>query len=146
MNDRLGGAHGERDLARLLRELRPRLHDGAFVFARWHESATPPESAIGWFRELEGPSIVLPLADARARGLAFEGEMAWITLEVHSALDAVGLTAAVASALAAKGIACNVVAALRHDHLFVPVERGAEALRALRQLAADQTRVADDIH
>lgn len=146
MNDRLGGTQGERDLARLLRDMRPRLQEGTFVFAAWHDSATPPESAIGWFRESEGPSIVLPVTDARARGLAFEVELAWITLEVPSALDAVGLTAAVATALAARGMPCNVVAALRHDHLFVPAARGAEALRALQELATDGTLVADDTH
>ncbi len=43
-----------------------------------------------------------------------------------------GLTAAVATALAKEGIACNVVAALRHDHLFVPYDRAAEAMEVLK--------------
>jgi hypothetical protein len=61
---------------------------------------------------------------------------AWITLTVHSDLHAVGLTAAVADALAGKRISCNVVAAAHHDHLFVPVDEGAAALAALRDLQA----------
>jgi hypothetical protein len=61
--------------------------------------------------------------------------MACLTLTVHSALDGVGLTAAVASALADEGIPCNMVAAFHHDHVFVPEERAEEALAILRALA-----------
>ena len=61
---------------------------------------------------------------------------AWITLSVHSDLEAVGLTAAFASALGADGISCNVVAASCHDHIFVPVEAGEPAMAALRETAA----------
>jgi hypothetical protein len=58
-----------------------------------------------------------------------------ITLMVHSALEGVGLTAAVAAALAEVGIACNVVAAFHHDHLLVPWDRRDEALVLLQRLA-----------
>jgi hypothetical protein len=54
---------------------------------------------------------------------------------VHSALDAVGLTAAVSRALADAGVSCNVIAGAHHDHLLVPFERGEEALAVLRGLA-----------
>jgi len=60
-----------------------------------------------------------------------------ITLEVHSALEGVGLTAAVSTALADAGIACNVIAAFHHDHLFVPWERREEALGVLEKLSSD---------
>jgi hypothetical protein len=125
-----------RDLARLLREMRPRLHEGQVAFCALPDDAPVPAAAIAWFREAEGPSVVLPVAEAHALGLAVEREFRWITLDVHSALDAVGLTAAVSAALAAEGIACNVVAALRHDHVFVPAERAVDALRALERSAA----------
>jgi hypothetical protein len=55
---------------------------------------------------------------------------------MHSSLEAVGLTAAVATALAARGIAANVIAGARHDHVFVPAARADDALAALRDLAA----------
>ena len=58
-----------------------------------------------------------------------------ITLTVHSALEGVGLTAAVAGALAQAGIACNVVAGYHHDHLFVPWDRREEALAILQRLS-----------
>jgi uncharacterized protein len=124
-----------RDLARLLQEMRPQLHAETCAFCALSAGAPLPADAIGWFREAEGETVILPVAAARAAGLPVAFEAAWITLEVHSALEAVGLTAAVASALAAIGIPCNVVAALRHDHLFVPVEQGGEALAVLEALA-----------
>ena len=61
---------------------------------------------------------------------------AWITLTVHSALQAVGLTAAFSAALGEVGISCNVVAGVFHDHLFVPVDRAHDAMDALRALQA----------
>ena len=91
---------------------------------------------IAWIREAEGETVILPLASAREAQLTVAFEAAWITLEVHSALDAVGLTAAASAALAAAGIPCNVLAALRHDHLFVPVAQSGEAMAALIQLSA----------
>jgi hypothetical protein len=59
----------------------------------------------------------------------------WITLRVHSALEAVGLTAAVSAALAREGVSCNVVAGFYHDHLFVPHDSAAQAVRLLEDLA-----------
>jgi hypothetical protein len=43
----------------------------------------------------------------------------------------------VSTALAEIGIAANVVAGLHHDHLFVPADRSAAALAALRSLSTD---------
>ena len=57
----------------------------------------------------------------------------WITLTIHSSLEAVGLTAAVSSALTEANISCNVVAAYYHDHIFVPI---ADADRAMNVLLA----------
>ena len=92
-------------------------------------------AAIGTFREDEGVTAIVP--ESVARELGEEGPaMARITLTVHSSLEGVGLTAAVASTLAEAGIACNMVAAFHHDHAFVPAERGEEALALLRELSA----------
>lgn len=125
---------GERDLAVLLATLRPQLHPGTYVFAVAPAGFPPCEEAVATVREAEGLTLVLPLAAAERRGLPFAFEAAWITLTVQSALDAVGLTAAVATALTRRGISCNVVAGHHHDHLFVPADRREEALDALRRL------------
>jgi hypothetical protein len=55
---------------------------------------------------------------------------------VHSSLEAVGLTAAVAGALTAAGISANVVAAFHHDHVFVPADRAEAAMAQLDLLRA----------
>ena len=88
-------------------------------------------------REQEGRTLVLAEEAAERAGLTILYRAAWITLTVHSDLEAVGLTAAVAAALTADGISCNVVAGAHHDHLFVPVARVEQAMQALRQLQAD---------
>ena len=64
-----------------------------------------------------------------------------ITLQVHSSLAAVGLTARVAESLAERGISANMVAAFHHDHVFVPWPRRAEALIILENLAKGHTKV-----
>ena len=96
-------------------------------------------AALGLFREAEGVSLILPRASAEALGFPVALPMRRIVLTVHSALDGVGLTAAVAAALAAEEIPCNVVAAFHHDHVFVPA---AMADRALTVLEALQARAA----
>ncbi|WP_175108399.1 ACT domain-containing protein [Pararobbsia alpina] len=57
-------------------------------------------------------------ADTRRGGLNALFRCAWITLTVNSALEAVGLTAALATALGNSGISCNVVAGAYHDYIF----------------------------
>ena len=81
--------------------------------------------AFALIREAEGVTII-------RQGSGW----ARITLAVHSSLEAVGLTAAVAGALAEQGISANMVAAFHHDHLFVPWSRRAEAMVVLRALSA----------
>lgn len=122
---------GETDLKTLLRTMRPALRAGAYEFVSTADPM-PDEvaSAIAVVREDEGVTLVRPTVESSADA------MAWITLTVHSSLQAVGLTAAVATALAAHGIACNVIAGFHHDHLFVPFARRTEALEALAALAA----------
>jgi hypothetical protein len=85
----------------------------------------PPADAFALIREDEGTTAIVPDEG---------GGFARITLMVHSALEGVGLTAAVSGALAEAGIACNVVAGLHHDHMFVPWERRDEALLRLQTL------------
>ena len=114
----------------------PVLADGRYYFVVASEPDIAFElmrEAIATFREAEGLSLVVPVEAAERLEIASD-PYALITLQVHSALDGVGLTAAVSSALAGAGIACNVVAAFHHDHLFVPHAHAEEALRILRDL------------
>lgn len=127
----------EVDLPTLLRTLRPVLRDGewAFVSLPSHVAAAHRDAALASFVEDEGVSLVLPRGHAEAHALAHDGAFRCITCTVHSSLQAVGLTAAIASALAARGIPANVIAATRHDHVLVPSARVDEAVDALRALS-----------
>jgi len=60
-----------------------------------------------------------------------------ITLDVHSALEAVGFIAVIATELAKAGMGVNPVAGFYHDHIFVPEGREGDALRILARIAAD---------
>ena len=128
---------GETDLGVLLASMQPELLPGEFVYCTVPAAAGVPVGAdpVVVVREPEGLTLVLARDDADRLGLAYEYVAAMVTLRVHSALEAVGLTAAVATCLTAAGLSCNVVAGFHHDHLFVPHERGAECVDLLRELS-----------
>ncbi|MCJ2178895.1 ACT domain-containing protein [Novosphingobium album (ex Hu et al. 2023)] len=111
--------------------MNPRLDPQPWVFCTggpWHQDA------LATFHEDEGLSQILPLDAAREAAHDLSLPMARIVLEVHSALDGTGLTAAVSGALAEVGIPCNMVAAYHHDHVFVPEGDAPRALAILMRL------------
>jgi len=127
----------EVDLTVLLSSLSPQLTAGEFVFCtlengRYGDHAhLSPLAAI---QEKEGLTLILPREHAHEAGFSYDAVFSCITLGVHSSLNAVGLTAAVAGVLASEGISANVVAAWYHDHIFVPFERTKDAMAVLAQL------------
>lgn len=128
---------GETNLTQLLNSMTPMLDPIEYVFVSTPAPKLPLLlTAIGMFREAEGITLILPRNEADKAGLSYAASFERITLTVHSSLEAVGLTAAVATALAQHGIACNAVAAYYHDHLFVPMGRGPTALTVLQALSA----------
>jgi len=84
-----------------------------------------------YFLEKEGVTVILSKEKADAMNISYSTTCAWITLTVHSSLEAVGLTAAVSQALTKANISCNVVAAFYHDHIFVPVNDADRAMDTL---------------
>lgn len=122
----------EMNLQSLLAGMRPVQRDGEYVYVLWPHGRPLEGHIEAAVREAEGLTVVLPRAEADRLGLPYDFVAAWITLEIHSALEAVGLTAAVARALTDAGISCNVLAGFHHDHLLV---RAADAQRALQVLA-----------
>lgn len=126
---------GEANLNKLLRNLNPERNPGEYVFCTFDPAALPDRlDPLLSFRERERLTVILPQAQADELGLLYSVICAWITLNFHSALDAVGLTAAVSSALAQNGISCNLVAGYFHDHIFVPLQDAERALRILHDL------------
>ena len=63
------------------------------------------------------------------------GWYACITLEVHSSLEAIGLTAKVSEVLTQHCISANIIAAYYHDHVFVPYHQREEAMKCLQALS-----------
>ncbi|HTN98377.1 MAG TPA: ACT domain-containing protein [Nordella sp.] len=124
-----------RDTQAMLVNMTPVLTDGEFVFCTTKDvNADALPLALSWFREDEGVTLILARADARSLGFWDTLPMRRIVLEVFSALDGVGLTAAVAGALAAQGIPCNMVAAFHHDHVFVPAALAERAIAVLKDV------------
>jgi hypothetical protein len=133
----------EHRLHELLRTLTPVRQAGEYTFVTAPAGVDVAAlDALASFRETEGTTLVVEVARAQAAGLTIGFRAAWLTLRVDSQLHDVGLTAAVATALARAGIACNVMAALHHDHLFVPIESADAALAVLRVLQRGDTPAA----
>ncbi len=136
--------YGGKDLRQLLAAMEPRLLPDEFVFCTvaperngGRKEAVADLPALASFREEEGLSLVLERSLAEHRGFQYGPVMRCISLTVHSALDAVGLTAAISGRLARQGISANVIAACFHDHVFVPAAQAEEALEALRELSKE---------
>lgn len=123
----------ERDVAAMLDGLTVERQAGTYTFITSAHGDIEPvrQRAVASIAEAEGETLIVALSDAIAAGFVAEFEAAWLTLNVHSALDAVGLTAVVAGRLAAAGLACNVLAGYYHDHLLVPSDRADEAIAAI---------------
>ncbi len=118
-----------------------RLNPGRYVYVTLPERPSIADAsvdAVMTFVEEEGVTAVCSAESADEAGLPYDLVLAWITLTVHSALDDVGLTAAVSGALADAGIACNMIAARQHDHVLVPIADAERALEVLRQRAASE--------
>ncbi len=127
---------GETSLSTLLRSMSPQLNAGEYVFCTLRDGQFPSGlEVVGSFREQEGLTVILERSHAERVGFSFDYVAAWITLNVHSALEAVGLTAAFATALGKAGISCNVIAGYYHDHLFVGQADADRAMQVLSDLA-----------
>jgi uncharacterized protein len=123
---------GETDLSKLLKTLKPRHNPGDYVFCLAEDwSVLRPGEIVMFFKEEEGNTVILLKERADELGLEYSFVASWITLTVHSSLEAVGLTAAFATALAGEGISCNVVAAYYHDHIFVDKKETEKAMEIL---------------
>ncbi|PWV46197.1 ACT domain-containing protein [Chitinophaga sp. S165] len=126
---------GITDITTLLKHMTPQLHEGTYVFCTVNDPVQINlQDVICTFREKEGVTLILSRETADRLQLPYTYIAAWITLTIHSSLEAVGLTAAFSAALAGAGISCNVVAAYYHDHIFVPVADAEKAMLALKSL------------
>lgn len=129
---------GETNLAVLIRGMKPKLNEGEYVFTTITDiDIIDRASALFEFKEREGVTIVVERSKADELNLKYEFVASWITLMVHSALEAVGLTAAFLQALTKHSISCNVVAGYYHDHIFVDVKDAEKAITVLELLSQE---------
>jgi len=128
---------GEKDLKKLLKSMSPQLLEGEVVFCTFPDAQYgdyPELEPVAAIREAEGLTLVIPKSKADENHLGYESVFRQITLNIHSSLEAVGLTAAFSNQLSAHGISANVIAGYYHDHIFVQREHAEKAIEALNEL------------
>lgn len=126
---------GETDLSTMLSSLRVERRGAPVTVVHLASPVLLGDGVLAVISEAEGTTAVVSVAEAERRGWPVGFTAHWLTVSVHSSLEAVGLTAVLAKVLAERGIACNVLAGYFHDHLLVPVDRVDEAIECLNGLA-----------
>jgi len=127
---------GETNIKILLKNLKPVLNKGEYVFVSVKNlDGIDRNDTLCEFKEKEGITIVLERKKADALNFKYDFIASWITLTIHSSLDAAGLTAIFSTELAKQNISCNIVAGYYHDHIFVSKKDAENALKILNSLS-----------
>jgi uncharacterized membrane protein len=127
-----------KDTRAMIAGMNPVIREEVWIYCHSDDAAVIAAGipdALGIIRE-EDVALILPRDKALALGFDISVPLRQITLQVASALDGYGLTAAFAGPLAEASIPCNVVAGFRHDHLLIPAHRAEEAMAILRLVQA----------
>jgi hypothetical protein len=123
------------DLKLMISGMEPVLNGGVYAYVSVpHGTDMSMVAPVAMMSETEGTTLVIPEIQAIENSFPILFRCAWITLNVHSDLNAFGLTAAFSKALAEDEISCNVIAGAYHDHIFVPVDLANKSMSALRRL------------
>ena len=127
---------GEINLVKIIKQMNPVLNEGEYVFTTVATATHISRNDILCeFKEPEGTALILERTKADELNLTYTYIASWITLKVHSSLEAVGLTAVFATELARHHISCNVIAGYYHDHIFTDKKHALKAIDILKQLS-----------
>lgn len=119
-------------MTKILKNLKPALHEGDYVFCTTDDlSKADVKDVVMILKEEEGTTLIVKKEIADRLKLDYSLVTSWITLTIHSSLEAVGLTAVFSKALTDSNISCNVVAGYYHDHIFVPKKDARLAMQVL---------------
>ncbi len=130
--------NGNTNLAEVLRSISVDTDSTAYGFASLKDDLPlPANEVLCTYREKEGLTVVADTNYLHDKHIDFEGPFAKLSIEVHTSLELVGLTAALAKALTESGISANVIAAYYHDHIFAPFDKRNEAVGAIMNLRSD---------
>ncbi|NPD47358.1 ACT domain-containing protein [Lentimicrobium sp. S6] len=131
----------ELDINYVLKNLSPQLKKGVFVFCSIdHVKNIKEENIMASIVETEGRTIVLKKEIADSLKLPYSVTMNWITLNVNSSLELVGLSAIISKKFTDHHISCNLMAGYYHDHIFVPEEDSNMAIKLLHELSQRRKR------
>ena len=110
----------ETNLGVLIKNMNPSTDGKDYVFCTIKSlGSLSLDDIIGSIRETEWITLILKKETADAYALEYNGIFGWITLNIESSLEAIGLTAAFSRALSEENISANVMAWYYHDHIFV---------------------------
>ena len=133
---------GQTDLRAMLQSISVSVRPDRYTVLTLSKDEKRPQVGHGVaavMEESEGITVVATVQRARHEGWPEDFVAAWLTIDVHSSLEAVGLTAAFSRALGRAGIACNIIAAFHHDHILVPHDKSEAAVEVIEALATPTT-------